>query len=223
MSKMTRPRIVVIGGGGHARVVLDIIFSLGNYDVVGVVALDSPSYVGQYKIPYLGNDEVLPTLMENRDVTLAALGVGAVGNNHKRKDLFTRVKAFGFSFPPLVHPRAVVGTGVEQGDGLVVAAGAVINPGVVCGTNVLVNTGAIVDHDCQLGDHVHVAPGAVLCGGVRVGGSAHIGAGATIIQGLTIGEGAVVGAGAVVVRDVPPWTVVAGNPARVLRTLRGEA
>ena len=48
---------------------------------------------------------------------------------------------------------------------------------------------------------------------------ASIGSGATILPGVTIGEGALVGAGAVVVADVPPRAVVAGNPARVVRTL----
>ena len=48
---------------------------------------------------------------------------------------------------------------------------------------------------------------------------ASIGSGATILCGVTIGEGAVVGAVAVVTKDVPPATVVAGNPARILRQL----
>jgi acetyltransferase-like isoleucine patch superfamily enzyme len=48
---------------------------------------------------------------------------------------------------------------------------------------------------------------------------ASIGSGAVILAGVTIGAGAIVGAGAVVTRDVPPRTIVAGNPARVLRTL----
>ena len=46
---------------------------------------------------------------------------------------------------------------------------------------------------------------------------ASIGSGATILCNVTIGEGAIVGAGSVVTRDVPPGTIVAGNPARVLR------
>lgn len=48
---------------------------------------------------------------------------------------------------------------------------------------------------------------------------ASIGSSATLLCGITVGEHALIGAGSVVTRDVPPYTVVAGNPARVLRTL----
>ena len=47
--------------------------------------------------------------------------------------------------------------------------------------------------------------------------SASIGSNATILSGVTIGESALVGAGSVVTKDVPPRTIVAGNPARILR------
>lgn len=46
-----------------------------------------------------------------------------------------------------------------------------------------------------------------------------IGAGATIIGGVTVGENSVVGAGSVVTKDVPPNTLVGGNPARVIRSI----
>lgn len=52
---------------------------------------------------------------------------------------------------------------------------------------------------------------------VRAGAS--IGSGATILSKVTIGENAIVGAGSVVTRDVPPNTIVAGNPARILRAV----
>jgi len=55
---------------------------------------------------------------------------------------------------------------------------------------------------------------------VRKGAS--IGSGSTILSNVTIGEQAIVGAGSVVTRDVPARTIVAGNPARVLRSIDGE-
>ena len=51
----------------------------------------------------------------------------------------------------------------------------------------------------------------------RVCSRASVGSSATILCGVTIGEGAIVGAGSVVTRDVAPYTIVAGNPARLLR------
>lgn len=48
---------------------------------------------------------------------------------------------------------------------------------------------------------------------------ASIGSSVTILCGVTIGEGAIVGAGSVVTKDVPPRSIVAGNPAKVLRTV----
>jgi galactoside O-acetyltransferase len=50
-----------------------------------------------------------------------------------------------------------------------------------------------------------------------------IGFGASILKGVTVGEGAVIGAQAVVTRDVAPYTVVAGNPARIIRHITPEA
>jgi len=51
---------------------------------------------------------------------------------------------------------------------------------------------------------------------------ASIGTSSTILCGVTVGEGAIVGAGSVVTRDVAPHTIVAGNPARLLRTMEGR-
>ncbi|WP_430537405.1 acyltransferase [Blastococcus saxobsidens] len=55
---------------------------------------------------------------------------------------------------------------------------------------------------------------------VRIGGDCLIGFGATIIGPLTVGSGSIVGAGAVVTKDVPPNSIVAGVPARTLRSRR---
>lgn len=54
---------------------------------------------------------------------------------------------------------------------------------------------------------------------VTVGNDVWIGANSCVLRGVTLGEGAIIGAGAVVTRDAPPFTLVAGNPARVIREL----
>lgn len=54
---------------------------------------------------------------------------------------------------------------------------------------------------------------------IHICDKAWLGFGVTVLKGVTIGEGAVVAAGSVVTKDVPPYTVVGGNPAAVIRTL----
>jgi UDP-2-acetamido-3-amino-2,3-dideoxy-glucuronate N-acetyltransferase len=61
------------------------------------------------------------------------------------------------------------------------------------------------------------------CVPTRIGRRASIGSNATILCGITVGEGALIGAGAVVTKDVPPFAVVAGNPARTVRYLNNKA
>ena len=54
----------------------------------------------------------------------------------------------------------------------------------------------------------------------RICKGASLGSGVTILSNVTVGEGALVGAGSVVTKDVPPHTIVAGNPARVMRSTK---
>ena len=93
---------------------------------------------------------------------------------------------------------------------------AIVHVDARVGRQVIVNTRAIVEHDCVLERGTEVGPGAVLCGRVTLRRYSWVGAGAVVLPRLTIGVNAVVGAGAVVSRDVPPGSVVVGNPARSL-------
>lgn len=57
---------------------------------------------------------------------------------------------------------------------------------------------------------------------IRVMRGAWIGARAIILKDVTVGVGAIVAAGSVVTKDVPPWTIVGGNPAKIIRSLTDE-
>lgn len=213
---MLKQKIVIIGGGGHAIVVASIIEDMGLFSIAGYVAPEPSKNDFFRRFRYLGNDNIIPSIVEQR-IKLAAMGVGGIGDNRLRKDLFVKIKSTGLEFPIIQHPKAIIASEVEMGSGTIIAAGAIVSPGVKLGVNVIVNTGAIIEHDCFIGDHVHIAPGSVVCGGAKIGDLAHIGAGAIVLQGVVIGERAVVGAGAVVTKDVKAGSVVVGNPARVIR------
>ncbi len=206
--------IVLVGGGGHARVVVEIIELNATYRIVGFTDAREKSLLQACGLPYLGNDEVLPGLLA-KGVTKAAIGVAGF-NNKLRRSLYSRCLSIGFDLPALSHPRAVVAGGALIGGGTVIMAGSIINPGVIINENVIINSGAVVEHDCKLGHSAHIGPGAILCGNVTVGEEAFIGAGACIVQGITVGAGAFIGAGAVVTKDVPPGVTVVGNPGRII-------
>jgi sugar O-acyltransferase (sialic acid O-acetyltransferase NeuD family) len=204
--------ILVIGGGGHGRVVIEALRAAGT-DVAGVIDRH-PAVAAMLPdgVPWLGGDEALVRYLP-ADYQLAN-GVGGIGEPHRR-GVFERLGAAGYGFVRVRHPTAIVArAGVVLGEGCRIMAGAVIQSGVRIGADTIVNTRAAIDHDCRIGEHCHIAPGAVLCGEVEIGAGTHIGAGAVIIEGVRIGSFSIVGAGSVILRDVPDGVVVYSKDMR---------
>lgn len=87
--------------------------------------------------------------------------------------------------------------------------------------------GITIDDDAQIAANVQLISNnhdlvdrmVITCKPIHICRRAWIGAGATILPGVTVGENSVVGAGSVVTHDVEPNTIVAGNPARVIRKI----
>jgi sugar O-acyltransferase (sialic acid O-acetyltransferase NeuD family) len=208
---MTKP-VVILGGGGHARVVIDALRCAG-HTIAGVI--DPKPEVAQTLpsgVTWLGADL---SKVRAGEVQLA-IGVGSldVGVKNPRPRVFQEAKAGGFLILSFKHPSAIVAGDVELGEGSQIMAGAILQPGLRTGVNCIVNTGARLDHDCRLGDHVHVAPGVVLSGTVDIGTGSHLGTGAIVIQNIKIGAEAMIAAGAVVSRDVPAMARVMPGPQR---------
>ncbi len=210
MKSSSFKRAFLIGGGGHGRVVLDLMLS-SKIAVAGV--LDPKLAVGHliFGVPVLGGDEALNDA-DAGDATLVN-GVGANPDVNPRAKLFADWVARGFSFASLRHPTAIVGAECSFGDGSQIHAGAVVQSRTKIGRNSVVNTGASIDHDCRIGDNCFVSPGVVLGGDVIVANASFVGIGAVILPGIRIGTGAIVGAGAIVTSNVADKWIVVGNPA----------
>lgn len=209
-------RCVILGGGGHAGVVVDALV-LSQLAEPYAVLDANPAHWGRdlLGVPIRGGDEKLAELI-GEGVTCFLVGMGGTGDNRPRARLFEIGCSAGLRPLVLCHPSSVCAASTELAEGTVVLAGAIVNAGVRVGRNVIINTGAIIEHHCVIEDHVHIATGARIAGTVHIKSGGHIGIGATVREGLTVGERAIVGAGAVVVKDVDPWTVVVGVPARPL-------
>ncbi|MBB5695136.1 acetyltransferase [Muricoccus pecuniae] len=205
------PRVVIIGAGGHAKVIIEALRAAGFPSPLGLI---DPRPAGEtvLGVAVLGGDEMLEGLRTSG----AGAAVVALGNNALRLRVGDKLVAMGFSLPPLVHPAAQLSPSAELEEGAVVMARACLGPDARIGRLAIVNTNAVVEHDNRIGQAAHVAPGCALAGNVTVGDRALVGVGSAVRPGITIGADAVIGAGSAVVRDVPPDAVVAGAPARSL-------
>lgn len=212
MNKATK-KLLVIGGGGHCKSVLDCVLSLGLYDDVGIIDKENVEIPGA---SFVGSDQDLVSLFQ-KGWTDAFITVGSVGNTAARRRLFEMIKQIGFTIPAIVDKTAAIARGTQIGEGSFVGKKAVVNTGAALGCCAIVNTGAIVEHDCIVGDFCHISPGAVLCGEVKIGADSHIGAGAVIRQQISVGNNVMIGAGSVVVKDIFDGKTAYGNPCRIVK------
>ncbi len=197
---MNKP-FYIIGAGGHAKVIIEIIEEMGEK----VLAINDNDPGKKELLNYLVSD-VLPPKESNVVI--------AIGNNRLRKKIAAESNV---QFGTAIHPKANLSSRCVIGNGTVVMAGATINSETVIGEHCIINTNASVDHDCILGDFVHVSPGASIAGSVAIGDGSHIGIGSSIIPGIKIGKWVTIGAGAAIIEDVPDHAVVVGVPGKIIK------
>lgn len=208
-------RSVVLGAGGHARVLVALLLELG-LDESDIIVLD----VGRASVT--SEEMILGASVQPLPHELTPHAIGAtvmylaIGDSAIRQQWFYTARDAGFQLPALVARSAHVSHGVSVGDATVVGVGAHLGPMAAVGENVIVNTRAVVEHECRVGDHSHVAPTATLLGRVEIGSSVLVGANATINPNVRVVSDVTIGAGAVVARSLLlPGTYV-GVPARLV-------
>ena len=122
---------------------------------------------------------------------------------------------------PGVHIRDMV----EIGDNCVIMMGAVLNIGAEIGEKTMLDMNVVIGGRAKIGNNCHIGAGTVLAGVIEppsaqpviIEDDVVMGANTVVLEGIKVGKGAVVAAGAVVVKDVEPYTIVAGVPAKVLK------
>jgi sugar O-acyltransferase (sialic acid O-acetyltransferase NeuD family) len=199
--------IIIYGGGGHGKTLIELIQAMGIYQVVGIVddGLDKGTSI--FNIPVLGGKDILPTLYSS-GVHLSVNAVGGVGDNSTRLEVFQILDKAGFVCPPVMHPTAYKETSAILSPGVQVFSHAYIGSEAKVGFGVIINTGAIISHGCTIGDNVHISPGAILAGDVNIGNGVLVGMGVTVNLGVKIADGAQIGNGATVKQDVPENSII---------------
>jgi sugar O-acyltransferase (sialic acid O-acetyltransferase NeuD family) len=211
-SRQRRENILVIGTGGHARVLISLLEATRQYAIKGLLdpkPAVKPETIFNY--PVLGSWNDLEK-WRTKGLQYAAV---AVGNNKERLDIFKALRLCGFAIPVLIHPSATVDSHARLGEGSQICMRAVIGAGAEIQEGSIINTASLIDHETRIGPFAHVAPGCVIAGRVSVGEGVMIGIGTCVIDHIQIGGWATIGAGAVVISDIPAKVTAYGIPARI--------
>jgi len=205
-------RLLIVGAGGHGRVVADVAREMGVWDKIAFIDANYSALSKSGDWPVVGTDSDAVRLREQYSDLFVA-----VGDGKRRGELLRHYLSQGFTVPVIAHPKASISAGAKLAPGTIVMAQSVVNYGTQIGIGGIINTSASVDHDCLLGDSVHICPGVHLAGGVSVGDCSWVGIGSNIIQQLRIGAGVVIGAGAAVIGDIPDGATACGVPAKIIK------
>lgn len=207
-------KIILIGAGGHCKVIIDIIKSMDEYEIVGITDIKASGKL--LDIPIIGNDTILQGAYDS-GVDHAFIGIGALYDINMRNIIYSKLKNIGFKLPALIHKDSIISPYAHIGDGTCIMAGAVVNASSYIGENCIINTGSVIEHDCIVEGNSHISPNVSIGGGTRIGCNTHIGIGTSVIQGIAIGDNVTVGAGAVVIDDIPDNVVSVGVPAKIIK------
>jgi len=207
-------KIYIYGGGGHGKVVIDAIRARYGADAVRGIFDDDPAKKNTefYGHRIIGSIKEQESRIENL--------IMAIGDNQIRANKFAEISGMVNHCITVVHPTAYISPSAKIGAGTVIMAGVIINADARIGDHCIINTNAIIEHDCSVGNFSHVAPGTVLAGGVQIGRLTLLGANSTVVPYKHIGHNCLIGAGSVVTRDVPDFSILRGNPGRVIKTVR---
>lgn len=208
-------RVLILGAGGHGRVVLDVLLHTRKFEIVGFLD-NNPDIHGRRVDGILVRGGIGDLSTIGRDVDARKVII-AIGDNGTRRGLARRVEQLGFELVSAVHPSATIAYNATIGRNVVIAAGAVVCANCQIGDSVILNTGCIIDHQTMIGEGSHICPGVRIAGRVKVEPGVFVGIGATIVPKVTLGCESIIGAGAVVLEDVPPLATVVGVPARSVK------
>ena len=202
MTKTKKP-IIVIGSGGHAKVLIEILQERKD-QIIGVLS-DSLAVGAEFMgLSIIGNDDQISKYSQE-EIHLVN-GVGSLPGNTRRRDISKFMSDQGYIFASVIHSKSIVSSSALLAEGVQIMSGSVVQANVKIGSHCIINTGAIIDHDCVIGNNCHIGPGAVLSGGVALGNETHVGTGTSIIQNLKIGTNVVIASGSAVFRDVDSGT-----------------
>lgn len=207
--------LILVGANNPETIrVINAINKQSCIDVLGFLDNDPAkkgmSFLG-YKV--IGGFEVLPDIAKDHHFV-----------NLITHDCVTRFETSkyiaenGGRFANLIHPSVNLEM-TEIGVGNYFQENVVIQAGVIIGNNSSIHIASLIGHESKIGNTVFIAHGCNISGLVEIEDGVFIGTGVSIVPRVKIGKWSIIGAGTVVIKDVPEYSVVIGNPGRVIKQI----
>ena len=189
-------KIILIGGGGHCKSVIDVIEQEARFEIAGII--DKPELLGSKILGYtvIGNDFNLDSLAKKYKNAIITVG--------QLKSVLVRIKLYdlaikaGFTLPSIVSPNAYISKHSKIGNGTIIMGNVIVNANTSIGDNCIINSKALIEHDCLISSHCHISTNAIINGGVKIGSKCFIGSNVTTKNNIIIKENSFIKAGSLV-------------------------
>ena len=181
---MKKEKIILIGGGGHCKSIIDVIEQEDIFEIIGII--DSIKPIGERVLGYeiIGRDDDIQSIFKS--CKNAVIAIGHVRSNETRVKFFQILKEIGFNLPSIVSPLAYVSEHSFIGEGSVIMHHALINANAKVGNNCIINTKALIEHDAVVEDNCHISTGAIVNGGTTVKANTFYGSNATSKESVKV-------------------------------------
>ena len=209
--KVLNNKLIILGSGGHSKVVIDIVKQNSDYEIIGLIDNNVGGEV--LDIPVIGTDEELDNIFES-GIKNAFV---AIGNNNIRKKLLIKLKKIGFNLINVISKNAIISESVKMGRGILIMPGAVVNSSSQVYDGCIINTNSSVDHDCTIEEYTHIAPGCTIAGSVKIGKKCFLGVGSKVIDGIEIQDETIIGAGTTIIESMEGYSTIVGTPGKIIK------
>lgn len=206
-------KVIFIGAGGYAKSVLDSLDE-DQYEFHGFV--DNFQTVGNYHLGYPILANRLVDILNREDYVYFI----SIGDNTHRLKYFLYLSRNNYNIINVIDRTAIISKGAKLGIGVFVGKLAIINNDTTVGNNVIINSKALIEHGCLVEDHCNISTNTTLNGDVIVEQSSFVGSSSVINGQLRVGAGSIIGSGSVVIKNVQPYTVVVGIPAKYIKDVK---
>jgi sugar O-acyltransferase (sialic acid O-acetyltransferase NeuD family) len=215
-------KLILLGAGGHCESIIDVIESLPDYKIHGVLdpsfEKDKNHHVLGYQI--LGDDDRIGEFIASGFEFV--ITVGQIKSAKIRKKLFELVRNKNGKLPVIIAKNAYVSKHSVIGEGTVVMNYSMINSNSFIGKANIINTFANIEHGCVIGNFNHISTRATVNGGVHIGNEVFVGSGTIINETVSIKDNIIIGSGSNVRKDLNSNSLAFGNPLKVINKSKHE-